>query len=159
MSALSQVSVVVCVCSIACSIVSIIIPIGRMRKIISMVLGVFLLCSMILPLLGLFTSFDSNINIDEKNYIDEYQSDSSYDDLVLDKTADNLVLAANNLLLSEKIEVDNIRVGIKKDENNSIYISSIYIYISKENENKTEDIKRIIGTNMSKEPVIIIDEK
>lgn len=159
MTALKSCAVIACVCSIACSIVSIIAPSGRMKKTINLVLGMFLLCSMAVPVIGLFSV--SSYEFDADEYIVESQSvdNFEYEKIVLTTTAENLVKAANELLLSNDIKVENIEIGIKKSEDNSIYISSIYIYISKDLEYKTEEIKRIIGSNMSKEPVVIISEE
>jgi hypothetical protein len=81
-----------------------------------------------------------------------------YEEEVLNKTAENLVVVANDLLISENIVAENIEVAIKKSDNNSIYISTINIYINETNSVKTETIKRIIERNMSKEPVVIVNE-
>lgn len=129
-----------------------------MKKTLNLILGMFLLCSMVVPLIGLFSTTSYEFDFDEYSMDVKQDSNSDYESLVLTQTADNLVIAANDLLLSSDIEADNIRVGLKKTDDNSIYISSIYIYINKDYEDKAEEIKRIIGSNMSKEPVIIISE-
>ena len=112
---------------------------------------------MLIPFAGLFTTDIPDFNIDEQ-YYDASISEKEYEKLILNATADNLVVAANDLLISENITAENIEIGIKKSDNNSIYISRIYIYISKDSESKIDDIKRIISTNMSKEPVVIVSE-
>ena len=129
-----------------------------MKKTLNLILGMFLLCSMVVPLIGLFSTTSYEFDFDEYSMDVKQDSNSDYESLVLTQTADNLVIAANDLLLSSDIEADNIRVDLKKTDDNSIYISSIYIYINKDYEDKAEEIKRIIGSNMSKEPVIIISE-
>lgn len=129
-----------------------------MKKTLNLILGMFLLCSMVVPLIGLFSTTSYQFDFDEYSMDVKQYSNSDYESLVLTQTADNLVIAANDLLLSRDIEADNIRVGLKKTDDNSIYISSIYIYINKDYEDEAEEIKRIIGSNMSKEPVIIISE-
>ena len=129
-----------------------------MKKTLNLILGMFLLCSMVVPLIGLFSTTSYEFDFDEYSMDVKQDSNSDYESLVLTQTADNLVIAANDLLLSRDIEADNIRVCLKKTDDNSIYISSIYIYINKDYEDKAEEIKRIIGSNMSKEPVIIISE-
>ena len=129
-----------------------------MKKTLNLILGMFLLCSMVVPLIGLLSTTSYQLDFDEYSMDVKQDSNSDYESLVLTQTADNLVIAANDLLLSRDIEADNIRVVLKKTDDNSIYISSIYIYINKDYEDKAEEIKRIIGSNMSKEPVIIISE-
>ena len=101
---------------------------------------------MLIPLIGLSATFSKDLFVDnEFDNVDLSSSEQAYEQLVLNQTADNLVNAANDLLLSENIAAQNIEIGIKKSENNSIYISTINIYISDDD-------------NMSKEPVIIINE-
>ncbi|MBQ7133736.1 MAG: stage III sporulation protein AF [Ruminococcus sp.] len=157
MNALRSMSVIACVCCIACSLISIIAPLGKMRKIVNLVLGLFIICSMLIPLVGLFTTDIPDLNLEEQ-YSDLSLNEKEYEKLILNETADNLVVAANELLLSENIQVDNIEIGIKKTDNNSIYISRINIYISKDLDSRADEIKRIISTNMSKEPVVIVSE-
>lgn len=156
MSALKSAGIIICVCCVACSIFSLIAPTGRMKKMVSLILGMFLICSMIIPIKGLFDSLKIGFNIDDSKYSIENMSDSEYNELVLKQTADNLVGAANNLLISENIYAQNIRVGLKISEDNSIYISSIYIYITNEYQDRQEEISKIITNNMSKEPELII---
>ncbi len=158
MNALRSAAVIVCICCIACSIISLVAPPGKMKKIVNLVLGMFMICSMIIPVVGLFDSFSADFELDESTV--EYNTDTSdvYNQLVLNQTADNLVIAANNLLQSEGISAENIEIGLKKSDNNSIYISMINIYISRQDENRAQEITKIISSNMSKEPVIIINE-
>ncbi len=157
MSALMSASVIACVCCIACSVISLIAPLGRMRKTVNLIMGLFLVCSMLIPLVGLIKTDIPDLNIDEQYYV-ESLSEDEYEEMILNKTADNLVVAANELLLNENIKADNIEIAIKKSDSNSIYISRIYIYISRDIDSKVDAIKRIIFTNMSKEPVVIVIE-
>lgn len=157
MNALKSASMIACVCCVACSVVSLITPMGRMRKTVNLILGLFIICSMLIPVVGLVTTKETEFSIEESVF-ENMNSEEEYEKLVLNETADNLVKAANDLLLSENIEAENISIGIKRTESDSIYISRINIYINKDYENMVEDIKRIISINMSKEPVVIIIE-
>lgn len=157
MNALKSASMIACVCCIACSVVSLITPMGRMRKTVNLILGLFIICSMLIPVVGLVTTKETEFSLEESVF-ENMNSEEEYEKLVLNETADNLVKAANDLLLSENIEAENISIGIKRTESDSIYISRINIYINKDYENMVEDIKRIISINMSKEPVVIIIE-
>lgn len=154
MTTLESASMVICVCCIICSILSLIAPLGKMKKISGLVFGAFIIASMIMPIKGLCDSFSTDYGFFEQD-IEVYDiSDSDYDETVLKHTADNLVNAADNLLKNENIYASNIELSLKKTDNNSIYISYINIYITKDYLNRVQDIKNIIGTNMSKEPVI-----
>lgn len=157
MSSIQSASIIACICCIACSFISLVVPFGRMRKTVNLVLGLFVLCSMLIPIIGAFSTEKITFDIDESTYTcSDYSTE--YEKDVLNKTADNLVVAANNLLSQENINVDNIAVGIKKSASGSIYISRINIYINKSLESDVDKIKSIISINMSKEPVVIVSE-
>ncbi|MDO4748016.1 MAG: stage III sporulation protein AF [Eubacteriales bacterium] len=158
MSSLKSASVIICICCVACSIIGLLAPLGRMRKISNLVLGAFLVSSLFIPLLGVVDTFSTDYSFDIDDTLTTVSNESDYEKMVLNQTAQNLVAATNDLLLSEGIEAKNIELGIKKSENNSIYINKINIYINKEDKEKTEQIKNIIVVNMSKEPVIIVSE-
>lgn len=158
MTAFSNCAVIVCVCCIASSIISLVAPLGKMKKIMNLILGMFLLCSMVIPVVGLFDSFSSDFKFDESVAQYSDNTDNAYNQLVLSKTADNLVLAADNLLKNEGITADNIELALKKTDNDSIYISSVVIYISEQYSHRAQEITKIIASNMSKEPVIIVNE-
>ena len=113
---------------------------------------------MVIPVVGLFDSFSSDFKFDESVAQYSDNTDNAYNQLVLSKTADNLVLAADNLLKNEGITADNIELALKKTDNDSIYISSVVIYISEQYSHRAQEITKIIASNMSKEPVIIVNE-
>lgn len=159
MNALRESANLVCLCLIACSILGVIAPLSRMRKIVNLVLGAFIITSLLIPAMSLVDVISTDFSVSEQVVDTDSDTQYEYDQLVLQQTADNLVSCANNILLQDEIVAENIEVFIKKTDNNSIYISRINIYISKEYENKTQQIAKSIGTNMSKEPVIIISEE
>lgn len=159
MTALFNTSVIVCVCCVVCSMLSMIAPFGRTKKIINLILGFFLISSMIVPLVSLFTENKISLSLHSSSPDSYYVDEKEYENIVLKKTADNLVNATNDLLLAENIVADNIMITLKKSDNNSIYISKINIYISKAYKNRAEDILKIITANMCKEPEIILNEE
>lgn len=136
---------------------STVVPLHNMKKIADLVLGLFLVCSAVLPVIGLLSYADyyTDLKMEETISVEDYED--SYNELILNSTAENLVKATDNLLLSEDIKAENIKIGIKKNDDNSIYISTLIIYITKDYENRIQDIQKIIGSNMSKEPVVICE--
>lgn len=159
MSALRSSAVVVCVCCIACSVVGVVVPDGRMKKIVNLIFGAFLVLSLFIPLIGLshtIVAKDYSLELQEIEKV--VPDDKAYEQMVLNNTADNLVKAADDLLKAEGIYAENIELGIKKSDNNSIYISKINIYINENDAVRIQNIKSIIERNMSKEPVVIVNE-
>lgn len=158
MDSLKTCATIICICCVACSIVSLIIPTGRMKKTVSLVLGLFLICSAIIPIKGLVDSFNPDIEIENSLEIETKYNEEDYQKAVLKQTADNLVKVADNLLKNEGVTASNIKISLKVNEENSIYISRIIIYITKIDKENADKIKEIIFKNMSKEPEIIVYE-
>ncbi len=151
-------AVTLCACCIACSILSLLCSDTRMKKVVSLVMGAFIVCSLLLPLFSLSALSKDDINIITESADLDLNTEEAYKKAVLDETAKNLVIAADDLLKQENIKVKNIELAIKLSEDDSIYISKIYIYINKTDEHKADKIKSIIEKNMNKEPVIVADE-
>lgn len=158
MNTLSGIGVTACACCIACSVLSLLFPDGVMKKTLNLVMGAFLICSMLIPIIGSVQTISFDYESDTESVSVDEDYSRIYEEEVLTQTAKNLVIVANDLLKSEGIAPENIEVGIKKSDNNSIYISSIHIYINETDADKTENIKRIIERNMSKEPVVTVNE-
>ncbi len=158
MSVLSQAGVTACACCIACSVLSLVFPNGAMKKTLNLIMGAFLICSILIPVIGgvKALSFEYQTETDGLSINEDYEE--MYEEEVLTKTAENLVVVTKDLLNSENITPDNIEIGIKKSDNNSICISTLNIYINETDRDKAETIKRIIEMNMSKEPVVIVNE-
>ena len=157
MNTLNLTAMTLCACCIVCSLLTLLIPQERMKKTLNLVLSLFLLCSLILPVQSLLSNIQMEYDVQE--FDQEYSfSQEEYHKAILQKAADNLVLCADNLLRKEGIEADNIRLSLKISEGESIYVSNIIIYISRDTENRKQDIESIIYRNFSKEPKIIIEE-
>ena len=133
-------------------------PLTVTKKTVSFVMGAFMICSMLIPLIGAITSF--SVDYEGSDEIIDYNDnfDAQLEKEVLDKTAENLVIVTNDLLTSIGITPQDIKISIGKSDNNSIYISSIYIYITEQDSKRTDYIKNHIARNMSKEPVVIVNE-
>ena len=133
-------------------------PFTVTKKTVSFVMGAFMICSMLIPLIGAITSF--SVDYEGSDEIIDYNDnfDAQLEKEVLDKTAENLVIVTNDLLTSIGITPQDIKISIGKSDNNSIYISSIYIYITEQDSERSDYIKNHIARNMSMEPVVIVNE-
>ncbi len=133
-------------------------PLTVTKKTVSFVMGAFMICSMLIPLIGAITSFTVDYEQSDEIIEGDYDYEGQLEKEVLNKTAENLVVATNDLLTSEGITPEDIKISIGKSDNNSIYISSIYIYITEQDRERTEYINNLIARNMVKEPVVIVNE-
>lgn len=158
MNVLSNFSSVMCVCSVAVSMLSMLVPQKRMKKTLHFILGLFLVCSLVIPAQGLFSSLSADFDFDEGDYAYDSFDESAYTASVLKETASGLVRAADNILASEGISPVDIRFSLKTDEKGCIYISRLIIYITEEDEDRLDEIAELMYRNFSKKAEIIIVE-
>ncbi len=149
-------AVTLCVVSMVCSLLFSVIPGTRMKKTANFVLGIFIISALALPLtdaLSTLRGSDDTTLSDEPTY-----NEDEYIDAVAQETSDNLVRALDNLLLNEGIEVNNIRLSLRVDEDFRIYVRRVVIYISEDMTDRQDKIESIIYRNLSKEAEIVVEE-
>lgn len=145
---------VVCASSLICTIVSAFVTDGSTKKILNLILGAFIICCMIMPIKNAFTSAELNLS--------EYQSpenitstnDEAYSKAVVAQTKANLEGALTDLLLQNNIQINRCEVILSVTDKNSIIISSVSIYISKDFENYADTISDITYDNLGVTPNI-----
>ena len=154
MSGFSSVAVLICYVSAAATMLSLFIPQKRTRKILSFVLGLFILVAVGNGIRGL--SFElpdlsiAAVDLQQSSYEDEYEN------VIIQKTADRLVLSIDSLLKDEGIVAEDIRLSLKKSADNSISADRVVIYISDAYRDRVEEIERIVVGNLSKEPEVYV---
>lgn len=155
MKDIGTVAAVICVCSVAVSLICSIAPQGNMRKVINLVIGVFMLCCMILPIKNAIKGFD--INIDTAPISDDLQDTAinAYNDAVLSETKSRLESSACAYLAQHGITADEITVTLEANENAGIYISSLSIYIFIQDIEKSDEIIKLIKEKFEITPKII----
>ena len=104
MSAIKSWSVTICVVSVICTIIEILFPKGKMEKIFKVVLGVFMLCSLLVPLKKTL----SNINFDAKkpeNFIkDKGKLKSTTDDQIKIAAQNKLKRTVEKILTAKGVK-------------------------------------------------------
>ena len=157
MSAVSGIGVTICYICVAVSILCVMIPQKRTRKIMSFVIGLFLIASVLdavtqaskeieieLPALG------SSINSTTHN-------ENEYTDQVAQLTADDLTKTMDELLKNEGITAKDIRLTLKISDEGRITVVRAVIYIDEAYADRQGDIENIIYRNLSKEPEIYVE--
>lgn len=155
MSALSHIGYLICAVSIAASVLSSLAPQKRTRKLLSFVLGLFLLSSVAGAFIADSEAGELKLPEFGADEIPSY-SEKDMNDAVAQRTADNLVEAVNELLLNEGIKADDIRLNLKITDEGRIYVSRVVIYISNADAVSAAKIRSIVNGNLSKEPEIYV---
>ena len=142
-----------CVTLVACAVIRMIAPSGNTSRILSVVISVFVLCSMVSPISSLF----KNLNFDTKEEtfsVKEKDFSNQYDDAVITKTADYINRYVCSTLSAEGVENVSIKTVLGVDANNGIYINELNIYIDKAYTERFSEIKSIVKNTVGVEPTI-----
>ena len=157
MNELLAVTSAICASALICTLVSNFVTDGSTKKIVSLVLGAFIICSMIVPIKNAVSGF--NEEIAETDISDSAVStdDEAYSREILRQTKVNLESALRDLLLQNGVEINSCEIILALTDDNSIIISSVSIYISKEYTQYSDLISEITFQNFSVQPNIITE--
>ncbi len=157
MNEIFSVVIVICSSALICTLVSAFVNDNSMKKVLNLVLGAFIICSMIVPIKNAVTSFD--INISEYESAEEITStdDEAYSNQIVKQTEENLEKTLEDLLLQNGIKINSCKIILSLKDDNSIIISSISIYISKEYTQYADLICDITIQNFSITPSVMTE--
>ena len=156
MSGLQTVCVTLCYTCIAVSIISLLVPQKRTRRVMGFVIGLFFISAMTSAVAEQVGQIQLSEIEQEEITIPEY-SEEDFDNEIAQMTADNLTSALNELLLNEGIQTQDIQLTLKISDKGRISVVRAVIYINEADRSRTSDIRSIIYRNIAKEPEIYVD--
>lgn len=148
---------VVCSSALICTLLSNFITDGSTKKILNLVLGAFIICSMIVPVKNAIGQFEVNMQEHKQEEITSATDDEAYSKEVVRQTRENLENTLKDFLLQNGVDINKCEIILSVTEENSIIISSINIYISKEYTQYTDLISEITMQNFAVMPSIITE--
>lgn len=157
MNEILTVTSAICASALICTLVSNFVTDGSTKKIVSLVLGAFIICSMIVPIKNAVNGFNEEIADTDISDSAVSTDDEAYSREVLRQTKVNLESALRDLLLQNGIEINSCEINLALTDDNSIIISSVSIYISKEYTQYTDLISEVTFQNFSVQPNIITE--
>ena len=157
MNEILAVTSAICASALICTLVSNFVTDGSTKKIICLVLGAFIICSMIVPIKNAVNGFSEEIA--ETDIADSAVStdDEAYSREIIKQTRKNLESALKDLLLQNGVEINSCEIILAVTDDNSIIISSVSIYISKEYTQYSDLISEVTFQNFSVQPNIITE--
>ena len=157
MNELLSVTSAICASALICTLVSNFVTDGSTKKIVSLVLGAFIICSMIVPIKNAVNGFSKEIAETDISDSAVSTDDEAYSREILKQTRSNLESALRDLLLQNGVEINSCEIILALTDDNSIIISSVRIYISKEYTQYTDLISEVTFQNFSVQPNIITE--
>ena len=157
MNEILAVTSAICASALICTLVSNFVTDGSTKKIVSLVLGAFIICSMIVPIKNAVNGISEEIAETDISDSAVSTDDEAYSREILKQTRSNLESALRDLLLQNGVEINSCEIILSQTDDNSIIISSVRIYISKEYTQYSDLISEITFQNFSVQPSIITE--
>ena len=157
MNELLAVTSAICASALICTLVSNFVTDGSTKKIVSLVLGAFIICSMIVPIKNAVNGISEEIAETDISDSAVSTDDEAYSREILKQTRINLESALNDLLLQNGVEINSCEIILAVTDDNSIIISSVSIYINKEYTQYSDLISEVTFQNFSVQPNIITE--
>ena len=157
MNEILTVTSAICASALICTLVSNFVTDGSTKKIICLVLGAFIICSMIVPIKNAVNGFSEEIAETDISDSAVSTDDEAYSREILKQTRINLESALNDLILQNGVEITSCEIILAVTDDNSIIISSVSIYISKEYTQYSDLISEVTFQNFSVQPNIITE--
>ncbi|MGN0450132.1 MAG: stage III sporulation protein AF [Ruminococcus sp.] len=157
MNEILTVTSAICASALICTLVSNFVTDGSTKKIICLVLGAFIICSMIVPIKNAANGFNEEIAETDISDLAVSTDDEAYSREILKQTRKNLESALKDLLLQNGVEINSCEIILALTDDDSIIISSVSIYISKEYTQYSDLISEVTFQNFSVQPNIITE--
>lgn len=157
MNEILAVTSAICASALICTLVSNFVTDGSTKKIISLVLGAFIICSMIVPIKNAVNGFSEEIAETDISDLAVSTDDEAYSREILKQTRKNLESALKDLLLQNGVEINSCEIILALTDDDSIIISTVSIYISKEYTQYSDLISEVTFQNFSVQPNIITE--
>lgn len=157
MSGLGAVAVSVCCASLICALVSNFVSDGSVKRVLNLVLGAFMVCSLIFPVKSAVQGIREEISESSQSAVLSATVDEAqYNRQIVAETRKNLENTITALLNQNGIYPESVEVILSVKHDNSIIISRIGIYIDKSC-TQTDKILELTAQNFGITPNIITE--
>ncbi len=157
MSVLWSVCGAVCVVAIAGTIISSLMPDGNTKKIMTLIIGAFMVCSIIVPVKSAVTEFNVSTTKIPNEATVTASADEIYTEALISHTEKSLEQTLAGFLKSENINFNRIRFYLKQDPNIGIIIDRVCIYIDKKDNTHVFRMKEITEEHFDTTPFVIAE--
>lgn len=157
MNGLGAVAVSVCCASLICALVSNFVSDSSVKRVLNLVLGAFMVCSLIFPIKSAVQGIREEISESSQSAVQSATVDEAqYNRQIVAETRKNLENTLTALLNQNGIYPKSVEVILSVKHDNSIIISRIGIYIDKSC-TQTDKILELTAQNFGITPNIITE--
>ena len=157
MNGLGAVAVSVCCASLICALVSNFVSDSSVKRVLNLVLGAFMVCSLIFPVKSAVQGIREEISESSQSAVQSATVDEAqYNRQIVVETRKNLENTLTALLNQNGIYPESVEVILSVKHDNRIIISRIGIYIDKSC-TQTDKILELTAQNFGITPNIITE--
>ncbi len=142
MNGIKSWAMIICFVSVICTIVEMMVPSGKMEKMFKLIIGIFMLCSILIPLKNTI----SNISFDVKKSKNFIKDESKLKDIIDNQTEttakENIKSIIKNFLDAKDIKPEKINIIMDTKQDNCISIKKIEVFLVRGDESKKDMIKK-----------------
>ena len=157
MSGLYTVAATVCGCCVIVAVLSHFVTDGGTKKLLTLVMGAFILCCMLVPAARAFGGLSkelSGLSVEEN---DSATADEALNRQILAQTKQNLETALSDILAQNGYRIIRAEITLALEDDNRVIISFIKITISEEDAVNREAISEITERHFTVKPQIITE--
>ena len=157
MNGLGAVAASVCCASLICALVSNFVSDSSVKRVLNLVLGAFMVCSLIFPIKSAVQGIREEISESSQSAVQSATVDEAqYNRQIVAETRKNLEKTLTALLNQNGIYPESVEVILSVKHDNSIIISRVGIYIDKSC-TQTDKILELTAQNFGITPNIITE--
>lgn len=154
MSGFYTAAATVCASGVVCALASAFVSDGNMKRVLCLVMGAFMICSLIVPFKNALSAVQIDMADFPSHQVLTATADEAAEREVLKQTRENLQNTLSDLLRQNGIAVNEIEVVLAQEENDRIIIGSTCIYIGEEAADSAAEITRLTREHFGITPVI-----
>lgn len=156
MNGIKSWAMIICFVSVICTIVEMMVPSGKMEKMFKLIIGIFMLCSILIPLKNTI----SNISFDIKKSKNFIKDESKLKDIIDNQTEttakENIKSIIKNFLDAKDIKPEKINIIMDTKQDNCISIKKIEVFLVRGDESKKDMIKKELEQKLEIKTDVIV---
>ncbi len=156
MEGIRLIGISICVTTVVTSIFSMLTPDSKLDKVLKFAISLFFLTSIISPFVN--NKLDFHIDISDITQAPQTRElTQRVENQFISIAKSNIENTVENLLLRENISPKKIEVLININEDNSISINKLMVYINKSDEKRKQAIEKIVKEGAGYSPQVKIE--
>ena len=156
MSSVREWASIICLAVLACSMLEIITPSGKMEKMMRFVFGVFMIFAMITPMVGTMKKVSIDVSGLHRDKGEVSRFEKKIDKQIVDSASENIKHLVIDKLKSINIAPQKIDIFMDTLDESCISIIKVTIYISKKDAARQEEVKKIVEESLDLETNVFI---